>query len=114
MAAAHELTADISFETLYPVTMNDPAETEAALETMREVYGEQRVAVMPSPMMGSEDFAFVLDEVPGTFIGLLTSPPEMKAEEIEWNHSPRVIFDDQILGDQAAALAAIAFKRTAS
>ncbi|MNW65291.1 hypothetical protein D3C74_436590 [compost metagenome] len=69
---------------------------------------------MPSPMMGSEDFAFVLDEVPGTFIGLLTSPPELAAEETEWNHSPRVVFDDSVLADQAAALAAIAFKRTAS
>ncbi|NQD42291.1 M20 metallopeptidase family protein, partial [Glutamicibacter halophytocola] len=113
VAAAHELTADVCFETLYPVTVNDAAETEAALETMREIYGEQRVALMPSPMMGSEDFAFVLDEVPGTFIGLLTSPPELPAEETEWNHSPRVVFDDSVLADQAAALAAIAFKRTA-
>jgi len=114
VAAAHELTADVCFETLYPVTVNDVAETEAALETMREIYGAQRVALMPSPMMGSEDFAFVLDEVPGTFIGLLTSPPELAAEETEWNHSPRVVFDDSVLADQAAALAAIAFRRTAS
>ncbi|MFJ2146471.1 M20 family metallopeptidase [Glutamicibacter sp. NPDC087661] len=113
VAAAHELTADVSFETLYPVTVNDPIESEAALETMREIYGEQRVAIMPSPMMGSEDFAFVLDEVPGTFIALLATPPELSASEAEWNHSPRVVFDDAVLAVQAAALAAIAFKRTA-
>lgn len=113
VAAAHELTADVSFETLYPVTVNDPIESEAALETMREIYGEQRVAIMPSPMMGSEDFAFVLDEVPGTFIALLATPPELNASEAEWNHSPRVVFDDAVLAVQAAALAAIAFKRTA-
>ncbi|PQZ85134.1 M20 family metallopeptidase [Arthrobacter sp. MYb222] len=113
VAAAHELTADVSFETLYPVTVNDPIESEAALETMREIYGEQRVAIMPSPMMGSEDFAFVLDEVPGTFIALLATPPELSVSEAEWNHSPRVVFDDAVLAVQAAALAAIAFKRTA-
>lgn len=113
VAAAHDLAADLSFETMYPVTVNDATETDGALETLRGLYGEQRVAIMPSPMMGSEDFAFVLDEVPGTFIGLMTSPAEMSAEKIEWNHSPRVIFDDTILGDQAAALAAIAFERTA-
>lgn len=111
VAAAHELTAEVSFEKEYPVTVNDPSETEATLETLRSIYGEQRAALLPSPMMGSEDFAFVLDEVPGTFVGLFTSPPEMKAEEIEWNHSPRVVFDDAVLADQAAALAVIAFKR---
>ncbi|MFC9934687.1 M20 family metallopeptidase [Glutamicibacter sp. NPDC127525] len=113
VAAAHEFTADVSFEMIYPVTVNDPIETEAALETMREIYGVQRVAIMPSPMMGSEDFAFVLDEVPGTFIALLATPPELNASEAEWNHSPRVVFDDAVLADQAAALAAIAFQRTA-
>lgn len=69
-----------------------------------------RVAVMPSPMMGSEDSVFVLDEVPGTFIAPLTSPPKMSPLPTEWNHWPRVIFGDAVLGDQDAGLAAITFK----
>jgi metal-dependent amidase/aminoacylase/carboxypeptidase family protein len=68
--------------------------------------------VLPSPMMGSEDFAFVLAEVPGTFIALLTSPEGTDLSTVEWNHSPRVVFDDSVLGDQAAALASVAFART--
>ncbi|WP_454129144.1 hypothetical protein [Microbacterium aurum] len=68
---------------------------------------------MPTPMMGSEDFAFVLDEVPGTFLALMTSPPDLDLRTAEWNHSPRVLFDDAVLGDQAAALATVAFARTA-
>lgn len=112
VASAHGLTADTRFETMYPVTVNDVAETEATLAELRRTFGEQRVMVLPSPMMGSEDFAFVLAEVPGTFIALLTSPEGTDLSTVEWNHSPRVVFDDSVLGDQAAALASVAFART--
>ena len=113
VAAAHGLTADVRFDTMYPVTVNDPAETAETVDVLQGVFGEQRVVIMPTPMMGSEDFAFVLDEVPGTFIALMTSPPDAGPSTIEWNHSPRVLFDDAVLGDQAAALASVAFARTA-
>ncbi|WP_285364989.1 M20 family metallopeptidase [Microbacterium sp. LMC-P-041] len=113
VAAAHGLTADVRFDTMYPVTVNDPAETAETVDVLQGVFGEQRVVIMPTPMMGSEDFAFVLDEVPGTFIALMTSPPDADPSTIEWNHSPRVLFDDAVLGDQAAALASVAFARTA-
>ncbi|WP_295104777.1 M20 family metallopeptidase [uncultured Microbacterium sp.] len=113
VAAAHGLTADVRFDTMYPVTVNDPAETAETVDVLQGVFGEQRVVIMPTPMMGSEDFAFVLDEVPGTFIALMTSPPDADPSTIEWNHSPRVLFDDAVLGDQAAALASLAFARTA-
>ena len=43
----------------------------------------------------------------------MTSPPDADSSTIEWNHSPRVVFDDAVLGDQAAALASVAFARTA-
>ncbi|QLD13074.1 M20 metallopeptidase family protein [Microbacterium oleivorans] len=114
VAAAHGLTADVRFETMYPVTVNDARETEAVLTELRRTFGEQRVMVMPSPMMGSEDFAFVLAEVPGTFIALMTSPAGTDLRTVEWNHSPRVVFDDGVLGDQAAALATVAFARTSA
>ncbi|MFK4759296.1 M20 family metallopeptidase [Microbacterium sp. ZW T5_45] len=113
VASAHGLTADVRFETMYPVTVNAAAETAETVDVLRDTFGEQRVMIMPTPMMGSEDFAFVLDEVPGTFIALMTSPPDADLSSVEWNHSPRVVFDDAVLGDQAAALAAVAFARTA-
>lgn len=113
VASAHGLSVDVRFETMYPVTVNDAAETAETVDVLRGTFGEQRVMIMPTPMMGSEDFAFVLNEVPGTFIALMTSPPETDLATVEWNHSPRVVFDDAVLGDQAAALAAVAFARTA-
>lgn len=113
IASAHGLEADVTFETMYPVTVNDPAETAETITVLRDVFGEERTIIMPSPMMGSEDFAFVLNEVPGTFIALMASPPTTDPAVVEWNHSPRVLFDDSVLGDQAAALASVAFARTA-
>lgn len=113
VAAAHGLSAEIRFDTMYPVTVNDPAETSETVGVLQGAFGERRVVIMPTPMMGSEDFAFVLAEVPGTFIALMTSPLDADPSTIEWNHSPRVVFDDAVLGDQAAALASVAFARTA-
>ena len=59
--------------------------------------------------MASEDFSFVLHEVPGAFCFLQASPPEIDPETAETNHSPRVLFDDAVLADEAAALAVLAF-----
>lgn len=113
VTAAHGLTATIDFTTHYPVSINDAAETDWAVGTLRTTFGDDRVLEMPSPVMGSEDFAFVLDKVPGAMFFLMSSPPEADPATIEFNHSPRAVFDDEVLADQAAALATLAFARTA-
>ncbi|MGW9113744.1 M20 metallopeptidase family protein [Microbacterium sp. NPDC055683] len=114
IAEAHGCTADVEFDVMYPVTVNDADTTAAAVAALRDAFGTGRVLEMPTPMMGSEDFSFVLDEVPGTFVALMTSPPDLDPATIEWNHSPRVQFDDAVLGDQAAALATLAWRRLAA
>jgi hippurate hydrolase len=108
IASAHGCRAEVWFETIYPVTANDPGTTAAAMMTLSDVFGPGRVETMPEPRMGSEDFSFVLHEVPGTFIFLQTTPPELDPATVAYNHSARVLFDDSVLGDQAAALAALA------
>ena len=108
IAAAHGCTADVEFEVSYPVTHNDPDSAASTLEVLREQFGEGRVILMPTPMMGSEDFSLVLEKVPGTFISLGCSPDGVDPSTAEFNHSPRVLFDDSVLGDQAAALAQLA------
>lgn len=113
IAAAHECEAEVDFRVLYPSTINDDATTDMAVADLRKQLGRPRVAMVPQPMMGSEDFAFVLEEVPGTFLGLFATPPDMEGRKVEFNHSPRVIFDDAVLGDQAAALAIMAYGRLA-
>ena len=110
IAAAHGCTADVSFRVIYPVTVNDDAETDAAIAALRSVLGDERVQVLTHPIMGSEDFSRVLNEVPGTFLFLGATPPESYPSPV-WNHSPQVVFDDSVLAVQSAALAELAWAR---
>lgn len=111
IAQAHRVDAHVQLTFIYPPTINDNAATRDALSCLSQTFGSHRVMTSPSPMMGSEDFAFVLDEVPGTFIGLLASPVGTDPMRAEFNHSPRVVFDDTLLPDEAAALASLAHAR---
>lgn len=113
IAAAHGCVAEAQFEVAYPVTVNDTDVTAAALGVLRDTFGTARVRVLEAPIMASEDFSFVLQEVPGTFVFLGATPAGIAPEDAEMNHSPRAVFDDGILGDQAAALAALALRHVA-
>jgi len=114
IAAAHGQTAEADIVVSYPVTINDDDTTAEAHTWLADTFGEARVQALPTPGMGSEDFSFVLNEVPGTFFMLGATPPDQDFTTAEFNHSPRVVFDDAVLGDQAAALAMLAWRKLAS
>ena len=65
IAAAHECTAEVVWTEQYPVTVNDAQEIEFVAETLTEAFGAHRYVTAPNPVMGSEDFSFVLNEVSG-------------------------------------------------
>lgn len=113
IAAAYGCTADVHFDTQYKPTVNDPKETQFALQQMRELLGDENVAEPPHGAMGSEDFSFVLAQIPGTFIMLSCSPDNLDPSTMAFNHSPHVLFDDSVLGKQAAVLAQLALARLA-
>ena len=83
----------------------------AAPHIARGLLGEDRLEVSPHPIMPSEDFSFVLHEVPGTYMMLGAKRTDVPEERQGDNHSPFVIFDDTVLGDQAALLAHLASER---
>ncbi|GAA0416072.1 amidohydrolase [Acrocarpospora corrugata] len=114
IAEAHGLTADCSFGIGYPVTVNDDAEAEFAAETVREILGEERYFPMPQPAAGSEDFSFVLNEVPGAFLVLGACPDGRDPVGAPTNHSPEAEFDDGVLADGATLLTALATRRLAA
>ena len=58
---------DLSFERGYPVVVNHVAQTDIAIRAARQVAGEGNVHEMP-PLMGGEDFAYMLEQRPGAFI----------------------------------------------
>jgi len=58
---------DLTYTRGYPVTLNHAEQTETALRAARDVAGETNVHEMP-PMMGAEDFSYMLEARPGAFI----------------------------------------------
>ena len=58
---------DLVYERGYPVTVNHALQTEVATQVAREIAGDKNVHDMP-PMMGAEDFSYMLEARPGAFI----------------------------------------------
>ncbi|MGE5501948.1 MAG: M20 metallopeptidase family protein [Ignavibacteriales bacterium] len=71
IAQAHGATAEVEVEYGFPVTSCDGRAVDLAERTARALYGDDAWITMPNPMMGAEDFSYVLQKVPGamTFIG---------------------------------------------
>lgn len=73
VASALKLEVEISYNNLtvgYPVTMNDPKFNEHVASIATDLFGEDSVQWLNKPSMASEDFAFYLENVPGTFVFL--------------------------------------------
>ena len=58
---------DLVYEPGYPVTVNHAAQTDLATQVAKEIAGDGNVHEMP-PMMGAEDFSYMLEARPGAFI----------------------------------------------
>ncbi|MEV0352422.1 M20 family metallopeptidase [Nonomuraea sp. NPDC050680] len=114
VAAAHGLSVEASFGMGYPVTVNDPTEADFVSRTAEELFGPGRYFVSPQPVMGSEDFSYVLQAVPGAFVFLGACPPDRDPATAPYNHSPEARFDDSVLPDGAALYASLALSRLAS
>jgi hippurate hydrolase len=111
IAGAHGLGADVEYEEVYPVTINDGGEFEFARQTVGEIFGEHRFVTAPNPLTGSEDFSYVLEQVPGAFVMLGACPPETDALSAPFNHSAEAVFDDRIIADGVALYAELALRR---
>jgi amidohydrolase len=68
VAAMTGAKINLEYRTGYPVLMNHPAQTDIAARVASEVAGEANVNANAPPMLGAEDFAFMLEEKPGAFI----------------------------------------------
>jgi len=111
IASAHGLTATAEFRDGYPVTVNDASELAFAASTVAEVLGEDRYFAAPDPLTGSEDFSYVLEEVPGAFLMLGACPADIDPYTAPFNHSAAAVFDDAVLPDGTALYAELALRR---
>ena len=74
VAALNKCKVSIDFEDGYPVTFNHAEETEFATKVAQEIVGEDKVMTNVPPVMGAEDFSYMLEARPGAFICIGNGP----------------------------------------
>jgi hippurate hydrolase len=114
VAAAHGATVEVDVEAGYPVTVNDAAAVDLLAGTTAELVGADRVRDLPHPVMGSEDFSYVLQRVPGAMGFLGACPPGLDPEQAPSNHSRQVVFDEDALPVGVATYAGVALRQLAA
>jgi hippurate hydrolase len=108
IAAAHGCTAEVHIEPGFPVTLCDARAVQFGKSVVEDVFGEESWITLDTPIMGAEDFAYVLEKVPGAMFFLGASH-----EGDDWRsccglHSNRMVLDDSVMSRGAALHAAIA------
>jgi len=106
IAMAHEMEAEVELSLGYPVTVNQPDFVDFARGTLEQLFGEGAYIPMKTPMMGAEDFSYLLERWPGAmfFLGVKPDDPSLAAP----CHSNRMILNEESMAYGIAAHAAIA------
>jgi hippurate hydrolase len=107
IAGAHDCEADVSLDAGYPVTVNDDDFAAFTGAVAARLLGDERSITMPSPVMGAEDFSYVLQQVPGA-MAFLGTRPQGVGRNAAPNHSNRMVLDEDAMATGIALNAAIA------
>ncbi len=100
IAAASGISANLDYVRNYPPTINHPAQTDFAASVARQVVGSERVLTEVPPVMGGEDFSFMLEARPGAFVWIGNG-------DSAGLHNPAYDFNDAALPYGMAYFAAI-------
>lgn len=111
IGAAHNCEVDVLVDPGYPVTVNDDAFAEGVLKTAAEVAGRGQTVRLPHPIMGAEDWSYVLQQVPGSMMFLGGTPEGMNPAKAPPNHSNRVNFDESAMVTGIATYTAVALQQ---
>ena len=106
-AKAAGCSASVDYRRIYPATVNDPACAQHALDAAGALFGHALLAEAPAAT--AEDFAFMLQQVPGAYIWV----GSRKGESSPGLHHPSFDFNDEALPAGAALLASLAERRLA-
>jgi metal-dependent amidase/aminoacylase/carboxypeptidase family protein len=88
--AAFGAEVALDYTRLYPATINHDSETDFAASVAREIVGPENVDAETPPVMGGEDFSFMLESRPGAFIFIGQGGPAGL-------HNPSYNFNDEII-----------------
>lgn len=111
IAAAHLCEADVVTRRGYPVTVNDPGFVDFARAVATDLLGAENYISRPAPIMGAEDFSYVLQRIPGCmmFLGVM---PEGHREDghVAPCHSNRMILNEDCMAVGIAMHASVAHR----
>lgn len=110
IAKSYGLSASVEFGRATKVLMNDVEAIKEVEQVTEKLFGNGRYINLPTPIAGGEDFASILQEIPGAFVFIGACPPDVDPSTAATNHSNKAIFDDRVIADGAALLAALALQ----
>ncbi len=110
IAGAHGMRADLTVHSGYPVTINHDESASFALHVASDLLGAEGAGQMPAPVMGAEDFSYVLQRRPGAMSFLGVCPPGEHPARAHACHSNRMMLDEDAMTVGAAMYAAMAIE----
>jgi hippurate hydrolase len=108
IAAGYGATAELTIKEGYPVTVNAESAAHLVHSATLGMIGPDRALLERDPIMGAEDWSYVLQRVPGAMSWLGACPPGLDPAKAPGNHSNRVIFDEDAMAIGVATHAAVA------
>ena len=108
IAAAHGASASVTITPGFPVTLCDPRAVAMGEAVTSDLFGEAAWRGLDQPIMGAEDFSYVLEQVPGAMFFLGVAHAGADWHKCHAIHSPRMVVDEDALPRGAALLAGLA------
>ena len=108
IAAAHEMSAEVNIREGFPVTICDPRAVDLGERVIDAMTGGKPFLRLEHPIMGAEDFSYVLEKVPGAMFFLGVSHEGEDWTQCCGIHSTKMMVDETALPHGVAALAGFA------
>jgi amidohydrolase len=105
---AHGAEVEVDLQKGFPVTVNDGRVVDLAEKTAKAIFGDAGFMRMPHPMMGAEDFSYVLQKVPGAMAFLGGVPEGGDYHTCCALHSNRMVLDERVMAHGIAMHCAMA------
>jgi hippurate hydrolase len=109
-AAAFGATAEITFQEIAAPTINAPEEATALGDAAASLVGESAVERNRTPVMGSEDFAYMLLQRPGAYIHVGNGTGDAGGCDV---HNPHYDFNDEAIPYGGGVMAALVEQKLA-
>jgi len=110
IAGAHGMRAELIMHEGYPVTINHEESSRFMTHVATDLLGPAGTGQMPAPVMGAEDFSYVLQRRPGAMAFLGVCPPGEHPARAHACHSNRMTIDEDAMAVGAAMYAALAIE----